>query len=181
MRGTTSASARSSSNFIWPTIRRRLSTGIQDSYTQTIVRDAPVVVADTGILGLAAIRDAEQAKQLLVLYQLSIKLLGSDHPDDVVRIALELLQEQTRASIVGFLWCDDTGRLKAEAGDSRGLDRRRGTERFADRAGLPARTRRVDCQTARRPAIRQPGALRRCFVRAADYRSHDPGGGTRVP
>jgi two-component system, NtrC family, response regulator HydG len=89
-----------------------LSTGIQDSYTQTIVRDAPVVVADTGILGLAAIRDAEQAKQLLVLYQLSIKLLGSDHPDDVVRIALELLQEQTRASIVGFLWCDDTGRLK---------------------------------------------------------------------
>ena len=35
------------------------------SFTQTIVRDAPVVVADTGILGLAAIRDAEQAKQML--------------------------------------------------------------------------------------------------------------------
>ncbi|HTQ38932.1 MAG TPA: sigma 54-interacting transcriptional regulator [Pirellulales bacterium] len=89
----------------------------QETYTNTIVRDTPVrdagqSLTDTGVLGLAAVRDFEQAKQLLVLYQLSIKLLGCPQPDEVVRIAIELLQAQTRASIVGFLWVDDEGRLK---------------------------------------------------------------------
>ncbi|HEY2828380.1 MAG TPA: FHA domain-containing protein, partial [Pirellulales bacterium] len=89
----------------------------EETYTNTIVRDTPVrdveaSLTDTGVLGLAAVRDFDQAKQLLVLYQLSIKLLGCPQPDEVVRIALELLQAQTRASIVGFLWVDDEGRLK---------------------------------------------------------------------
>jgi Nif-specific regulatory protein len=85
-----------------------------ETYTQTIVRDAPVSLVDTSIIGLAAVRDAEQAKQLLVLYQLALKLLGLDvdHPDEVVRVALDLLKDQTRASVVGFLWVDDIGRLK---------------------------------------------------------------------
>ena len=78
----------------------------------TIVREAPVGISDTSLLPLAAIRDMEQAKQLLVLYQLSIKLLGCQHPDEVIRTSLELLQAQTRSSIVGFLWVDDEGRLK---------------------------------------------------------------------
>ena len=85
-----------------------------ETYTETVVREASVHIADTSIFGLAAVRDAEQAKQLLVLYQLAIKLLGcdNDHPDDVVRIALDLLRDHTRASVVGFLWVDDAGRLK---------------------------------------------------------------------
>ena len=63
----------------------------EQTYTQTIVRDAAVGgLTDTDVWGLAAVRDAEQAKRLLVLYQLALKLLGCerDHPDDVVRIAL---------------------------------------------------------------------------------------------
>ena len=62
----------------WPISRRRVIRGIHETYTQTIVRDRRRVEwwLDTSILALAAIRDAEQAKQLLVLYQLSIKLLG---------------------------------------------------------------------------------------------------------
>jgi two-component system response regulator HydG len=88
-----------------------------ETYTTNIVRDTPVrdveqSLTDTGVLGLAAVRDFEQAKQLLVLYQLCIKLLGCNDPDEVVRTALDLLQGQTRASIVGFLWVDDQGRLK---------------------------------------------------------------------
>ncbi len=85
-----------------------------ETYTETIVRDAAVQIADTSIFGLAAVRDADQAKQLLVLYQLAIKLLGcdDDQPDDVVRIALDLLRDQTRAAVVGFLWVDDAGRLR---------------------------------------------------------------------
>jgi two-component system response regulator HydG len=87
---------------------------VHETYSQTIVREAPVNYYDTSELALAAIRDSEQAKQMLLLYQLSIKLLGTPHPDEVIRTALELLKEQTRASVAGFLWVDDTGRLKAK-------------------------------------------------------------------
>ncbi len=79
---------------------------------QTLISDRPIKTSDTNQVALEAIRDAQQAQQLLLLYQLSIKLLGCDNPDSVVRIALDLLKDQTRASVVGFLWVDDTGKLK---------------------------------------------------------------------
>jgi Nif-specific regulatory protein len=78
---------------------------------QTLVSDRPIT-PDTGQFALEAIRDAEQAQQLLLLYQLSIKLLGCGEPDEVVRVALDLLRDQTHASIAGFLWVDDQGKLK---------------------------------------------------------------------
>ena len=78
---------------------------------QTLVSDRPIT-PDTGQFVLEAIRDDEQAQQLLLLYQLSIRLLGCDDPDEVVRVALDLLRDQTRASIAGFLWVDDEGKLK---------------------------------------------------------------------
>jgi two-component system, NtrC family, response regulator HydG len=82
-----------------------------DGVQQTLVSDRPMT-ADSGRFVLEAIQDTEQAQQLLLLYQLSIKLLGCDDPDEVVRIALDLLRDQTRASIAGFLWVDEQGKLK---------------------------------------------------------------------
>jgi len=82
-----------------------------DGVKQTLVSDRPIT-ADTGNFALEAIRDTEQAQQLLLLYQFSIKLLGCDDPDEVIRVALDLLRDQTRASIAGFLWVDDQGKLK---------------------------------------------------------------------
>lgn len=55
--------------------------------------------------------NAEQVEELVLLYQLSIKLLGRDVPEDVIHIALELLHERTRAAVVGFLWVNDEGEL----------------------------------------------------------------------
>jgi Nif-specific regulatory protein len=95
-------------------------------FTQTIVKNLPMfggegagngigggfAVNDTGIIALSALRDTDQARQLLVLYQLSIRLLALDHPDEVTQVALDLLREQTHASVVGFLWVDEAGRLK---------------------------------------------------------------------
>jgi two-component system response regulator HydG len=78
---------------------------------QTLVSDRPIT-PDSGRFVLEAIQDTEQAQQLLLLYQLSIKLLGCDDPDEVVRIALDLLRDQTQASIAGFLWVDEQGKLK---------------------------------------------------------------------
>lgn len=82
---------------------------------QTLVRQFPIAStgpSETVQMALAGLRDAVQAQQLLILYQLSIKLLGCDQPDDVIRIALDLLRDQTRASSAAFLWIDDTGHLK---------------------------------------------------------------------
>jgi two-component system, NtrC family, response regulator HydG len=82
-----------------------------DGVKQTLVSDRPIT-PDTGQVALEAIRDTEQAQQLLLLYQLSIKLLGCDDPDEVMQVALDLLRDQTRASMAGFLWVDDQGKLK---------------------------------------------------------------------
>ncbi len=84
----------------------------QPGVKQTLVSDRPITSSDTGQFALHAIRDADQAQQLLLLYQLSIKLLGCDDPEEVIRIVLDLLRDQTRASVVAFLWVDDEGRLK---------------------------------------------------------------------
>jgi two-component system response regulator HydG len=79
--------------------------------TQTVVKDARVKDFDSSYFALSALRDAEHARDLLMLYQLSIKLLGCNDPQQLMRYALELLRSRTKASVVGFLWIDDEGRL----------------------------------------------------------------------
>ncbi len=81
-------------------------------FTQTIVRDARMNDSDMSDFALAAIRDNEQARDLLLLYQLSIKLLGCHDPNEVVQHALELLYDRAGASVVAFLWVDDEGQLR---------------------------------------------------------------------
>lgn len=75
--------------------------------TQTLVKD--VSVQGTGNTGLGALAagDTEGAKDLLLLYQLSIKLLSCTMPSEVVSAGLELLRDRTHASLVGFLWVSD--------------------------------------------------------------------------
>jgi len=80
--------------------------------TQTIVRNTPINPLDTGTFAVAALRDMSHAQDLLVLHQFAIKLLGCDDPDEVVRAALDLLHERTRAAVVGFMWVTDEGQLK---------------------------------------------------------------------
>ena len=81
-------------------------------HTQTVVRDRNMLVHDTGHFVLEALRDSERAHDFLTLYQLSLKLLSCTDPDQVVRTALDLLAERTRAPVVGFLWLADDGQLK---------------------------------------------------------------------
>jgi two-component system response regulator HydG len=85
---------------------------VDPALTQTIVRDMPVQ-AGCGVDNLwATLEDSDQGRDLLLLHQLSLKLLGIEDPDEVVRTALELLQNRTGASVVGFLWLSDEGELK---------------------------------------------------------------------
>jgi Nif-specific regulatory protein len=80
--------------------------------TQTLVFDAPVRPADMGSFVTATLLDDAQAKDLLDLYQLTISLLGCSDPDEVLRESLEMLQQRTHASVVGFLWVNDDGELR---------------------------------------------------------------------
>lgn len=80
--------------------------------TQTLVKDAAVSPQDAGNIAIAALRDADQAQDFLTLYQLSIRLLGCDDPEEVISISLDLLRERSKAAIAGFLWVSDDGLLK---------------------------------------------------------------------
>ena len=79
--------------------------------TQTIVHDMPIAVRQTNQEVLAALPTPEQVQELLLLYQLSIHLLGCENPEEVTLVSLELLRERTKAAIVGFLWVDDQQQL----------------------------------------------------------------------
>jgi len=97
--------------------------------TQTIVCDHVMSFDDVDAFAIAALNNTAQAQELLVLYQLSIKLLGCTDPDDVVKQSLELLRLRTSAAVVGFLWVNEEGELKpkkvipAEAADQVRLSR----------------------------------------------------------
>jgi Nif-specific regulatory protein len=84
------------------------------THTQTLLRDEPIQPGDTGNLALAAIRDPARVSDLATVFQLSVKLIKSADPDEVVRLALDELQRRTRASAVGFLWLADDGQLKPQ-------------------------------------------------------------------
>jgi len=80
--------------------------------TQTIVQDFPVAVQQSNEEVLAALPTPEQVQELVLLYQLSIHLLGCEQPEEVIRLALELLKERTQAAVVGYLWVDESEQLR---------------------------------------------------------------------
>jgi two-component system response regulator HydG len=80
--------------------------------TQTIVQDMPIAVQQSNQEVLEALPNPEQVQELLLLYQLSIHLLGCEDPEKVMRIALSLLKERTKAAVVGFLWADEEAQLR---------------------------------------------------------------------
>lgn len=61
---------------------------------------------------LGALEDSPATRQLLLLYQLAVRALASGDPGEVIRVALDLLGEQVRASVVGFFRMTDSGQLR---------------------------------------------------------------------
>jgi Nif-specific regulatory protein len=79
---------------------------------QTIVQDMPIAVQQSHEEALAGLPSTEQVKELMLLYQLCIRLLGSGDPNRVVEVALDLLKKRTGAAVVGFLSVNDEGGLQ---------------------------------------------------------------------
>src|SRR5262245_62159950 len=78
---------------------------------QTIVQDLPIAVQESHEDSLAGLPSTEQVKELMLLYQLCIKLLGCGDPNRVLESALDLRRKRTSASVVGFLSVSDEGSL----------------------------------------------------------------------
>jgi Nif-specific regulatory protein len=86
--------------------------GDDPEQTQTIVQDMPIASQESHDEALAGLPSAEQVKELMLLYQLCIKLLGTGEPNRVVEVALDLLRKRTNAAVVGFLSVNDDGALQ---------------------------------------------------------------------
>ncbi len=80
--------------------------------TETVIRNQPVSGVPADPSAVAAPSDSRRSQEMLLLYQFSIKLLGCESPDEVVRASLVLLMEWTHATLSGFLWLTDEGDLK---------------------------------------------------------------------
>ena len=86
--------------------------GNDPHHTQTIVKDVPLAMAQDREEVISGLPGADQVKELMLLYQLCIKLLGCGDPDQVVAIALDLLRKRTGAAVIGYLAVTDEGGLK---------------------------------------------------------------------
>ena len=87
------------------------------SFNQTVVHDQPVVEGGVDEASLDGLPNSEQVKELMLLYQLCINLLGTNHDERLVRTSLALLRKRTSASIVGYLSRTDEGELRPKVVD----------------------------------------------------------------
>jgi len=88
---------------------------VESPNTQTIVADR-TLKAHSGheLLPTDPLREAAQAGNLLDLYQLSIQLLRSGDPDEVIDTTAALLRQRTSADALGFFRLATAGQLTAE-------------------------------------------------------------------
>lgn len=79
---------------------------------ETLVQDALVDSHDSLALSRETIRKSEHTQDLLLLHQLTLKLLAQTDANEVVHEALQVLKDRTSATVVGFLWLSDDGQFK---------------------------------------------------------------------
>jgi Nif-specific regulatory protein len=82
------------------------------SLSKTVVFDEPVSWDDTIAVSSSDLLDqSTQYHDFLVLYQLSIRLLGCSDPNEVIRISLEVAHALTGAAISSYLWTTEDGQM----------------------------------------------------------------------
>ena len=79
---------------------------------QTVVLDHSLNPSETGQYTMDFLRGHTWGEDFFFLFQLSVKLLEVGSPDQVIQICMKRLHQRTEASITGFLWLNDDGRLK---------------------------------------------------------------------
>lgn len=82
------------------------------STRRTVVLDESFNPAEMGQYTLDQLRKVDLGEDFFLLFQLSVQLLGIEDPDQVIRFSTQQLFLQTKASVAGFLWLSDDGKLK---------------------------------------------------------------------
>lgn len=77
----------------------------------TIILDESMNPQETGQYTLDFLKGHNWGQDFFFLFQLSVKLLAVDEPDQVIRICMKRLFDRTMASAAGFLWVSDEGAL----------------------------------------------------------------------
>lgn len=104
-----------SSKFTFTLVRARVvpkAENEEKSTNLTIVFDESLNPQETGQYTLDFLRGQNFGQDFYFLFQLSVKLLGVDDPDNVISIAMRRLLDRTSASVAAFLWLSDGGKLK---------------------------------------------------------------------
>lgn len=84
----------------------------EDQPTQrTVVFEEQVRPTDTNDIAMAILKQQESTEAISFVFQLSLRLLSVDDPDQVVLIALQDLKDRTSASVAGFMWLKEDGNL----------------------------------------------------------------------
>lgn len=81
------------------------------SGTLTIILDKSMNPKETGQYTLDFLRGHNWGQDFFFLFQLSVKLLSVDEPENVIEICMKRLCDRTDASIAGFLWLSEDGKL----------------------------------------------------------------------
>lgn len=77
----------------------------------TIVLDRSMNPRETGQYTLDFLKGHNWGQDFFFLFQLSVKLLSVDEPESVIEICMDRLFDRTDASVAGFLWLSDDGKL----------------------------------------------------------------------
>lgn len=143
---------------------------------QTIVQEIKVEAAPLGLADPSELPDSDRVRDLLLLYQLSIRLVGTTGATQGVRAALDLLKGRTRAALAAFVYIvggkpaglpvladDDAAGLEISAAFSElAVAERRAVWTASRRAAAPGKagTRAIDALCV--PAVHQ-GQVRGVF------------------
>ncbi len=79
--------------------------------SQTVILDEAFDASETGQYTLEFLKNHNWGEDFFFLFQLSVKLLSVDNPDEVVQICVRRLFDRTQASVSGFMWLTDHGQL----------------------------------------------------------------------
>ena len=98
-------------NLAHPTETAQDAVADQDSGNLTIILDQSMNPQETGQYTLDFLKGENWGQDFFFLFQLSVKLLSVDEPDQVISICMKRLFDRTSASAAGFLWLSQEGAL----------------------------------------------------------------------
>lgn len=81
---------------------------------QTLVLEASVSAEASYVSAMGQLYSRRRMQDLMDLFQLSLCLLRCTTPEEVSEFGIDILRVRTEATVAGFMWLDDQGRLKPQ-------------------------------------------------------------------